>query len=246
MNKFIIALALSAGLLASTAQADHCFTPYDVRIVNQSGGPAELKSSKNISGIRREDEINNGTSQVVRVEDLGAQARFEFGPEKEEVTKSVPFYEKTGVVATVVLGSKGAISTSGFNTKAGEKYEVTIKNQSGGYVDVLQSCDVAFKGSIRDGETQVIKVRAGSELVLKMGPKKAKKVYKITFSTPSSTRQPVIVLQQPTFFHPAIQPENVNLRRGRVGNPKPRQLPSQRENKNPGCRASMRKADLHG
>ena len=97
MNKVVLALAVSLSFLASTAHAkSRCFTPYDVRIVNQSGGPAELKGSRDVSGMRRGDEVPTGRSKRIVVEDIGASARFEFGEEKAESTKSVEFYGKTG------------------------------------------------------------------------------------------------------------------------------------------------------
>ena len=252
MNRFKVAIAISLAMLASTAfgKVTDCFNPYHVRVVNQSGGEAELKRSRNISGWRKgiNNAIKNYNSKDIVVENLGASLTVEHGPEDKEKTDSLKFYEKTGAVPMVIL--KGtSIETRGFNTQRGPQYNVVIKNESGGKAKIVGSCEAAVRGDIDNKSSRDVKVRSGSTITISMGPKGNKKEYKIRFSTPTEGGKPTIRLQQGGWFRPAITGSDVRFGAGRVnGFNQPVKLgPKGDEPKvKSGACGKSKKADMHG
>lgn len=224
MNRLYLAVVLS--LVASTAttfsKTTDCFQPYHVRIINQSGGEAELIRSKNISGIRKglKYAIPNYRTKDIVVESLGASVTVEHGPEDKEKTDRISFYDKTGTVPTLLL--KGSsIEVRGFSQRQGQQYTVAIRNESGGKAKLISACNASIHGDIDNGATQNVRVHSGSTITLNMGPKGYKKMYKIRFSTPVEGGKPTIILQKPGMFRAAITGQDIRFGSGRATMNKP-------------------------
>lgn len=260
MNKKYAVIALSLALIAPNAGAKttKCFNPYQVRVSNQSGGPAELKGSINVSGFRKgiNNAIPNFKSQDVVVEEMGASMRVEHGPEGKEKVDKITFYEKTGPIPMVIL--KGTtIEVRGFNVHQGQQYNVVIKNQSGGIAKVLGTCDAAIRGDIDNGSSRDVKVRSGSTISLNMGPKGNKKSYKIRFSTAVEGGKPTITLNEPSkglfdiagWFRSAIVGQDVRFGAAKL-NTMNRSIKLGPKNEGPktrsGCLGKDKKAEMHG
>lgn len=251
MNKLYLVVALSLATTASIfSKTTDCFQPYHVRVVNQSGGHAELIRSKNISGIRKgmKSAIPNYKTQDIVVESLGASITIEHGPEDKEKTDRISFYDKTGTVPTIVL--KGTtIEARGFSQHQGQQYNVAIRNESGGKAKVVNSCNAIAHGEIEEGATQNVRVHSGSTLTLNMGPKGYKRMYKIRFSTPVEGGKPMIVLQKPGMFRAAITGRDIRFGSGRATMNKPavRLGPKEQPEKiKSGACGKNIKSDFHG
>jgi hypothetical protein len=252
MNKLYLVVVLSLATTAGTlfSKTTDCFQPYHVRIVNQSGGEAELIRSRNISGLRKglSNAIKNYKSKDIVVEESGASVTIEYGPEDKEKTERINFYEKTGAIPTLFL--KGSnVEVRGFSQHPGQQYNVTIRNESGGKAKIINACNVSAKGDIEDGSSRDVRVHAGSTLTMSIGPKGYKKTYKIRFSTPVEGGKPTITLQQGSLFHPAITGKDIRFGSGRATQNKPRIKlgPKEQEEKVKAgaCSKNMR-ADFHG
>ena len=224
MNKFTV-ITLSLAFMASSAfgsKTTQCFNPYHVRIVNQSGGPAELLRSKDVAGIRKGNShaIPNYKSQDVVIQELGAELTIEHGPEDKEKTDRISFYEKTGPLPTIVLKGN-TIEARGFNQQHAQQYNVAIRNESGGKAKIVSSCNAAIKGDIDDRTTKDVRVHSGSTVTLNMGPKGSKRMYTIRFSTPIEGGKPMIVLQQGGWFRPAITGKDIRFGATSVSSDRP-------------------------
>lgn len=217
MNKKVLIFATSITIFHSTFSAHtDCFRPYRAEISNKSGGVANVKKTRGLSGVTRQDEIENNNSVTVMVKKRGAELKVSAGPEENKFTREIEFYSKepNSFAANVVLNSKG-VQTSGFYTKD-HTYDVKVFNESGGVVKIIDGCSATGVGrSLSDGKTMTISVKPDSYIVVESGPENRKISYRINFADQTG-ENPTITFVKRGFMSSGVQQKNLEIQARRV------------------------------
>lgn len=217
MKNYVSLLILSV-LCSASIFADHrsCFDPYQVTLINRSGGIADVTKTKGIRGASKKTELENNSSIKILIQKRGAEITVKAGPEDNKSSREIDFYSKDfrHYQPTVVLNQKG-FSAEGFSQKP-INFSVKIDNQSGGNARIIDTCDTSGKGSsIADGKSTTIQVKPSSYIVVEAGPEKQKLQTKIVFAEQSGD-QPLITLVKRGFMSRGIQSRNLKIQTQRV------------------------------
>ncbi len=217
--KKIVIMALAIGLSLNPslfASHDDCFQPYSVRMVNRSGGDADVHRAKGIRGVSRKSIIENNSAITLRVIKRGASINVEFGPENHKTSKDIDFYGKEyhNYNPSLTLSQKG-VSAQGFSQKP-VSLTVKIENQSGGIARIIDSCDVSGRGAtIANGKSTTITAKQSGYIILEAGPEKQKVRSKIVFAEQTGD-QPSITIVGRGFISNGIQSKNLIIQSKRL------------------------------
>lgn len=183
-------------VLASSAYASH-FKPYNVRIINHSGGLVTVNSKKNISNLP--SQLPNNSDFTVRVQDMNASACFTTGPEDQKTKQTIQFCAPKSIAKTLVLKAK-TFEAAGFETKC-DPFTIQIVNNSGGIATILKESNTSLAKNITIKQGGVVKprVQAGASAQFRTGPEGNKRQFEITFYTKTG-ENPQVTLQQGGVF----------------------------------------------
>ena len=217
MNKsFKLVLAGLFCSLQLVASHSDCFRKYMVTLSNQSGGAADIKSTKGIRGASRKTELDNNDSIRILIQKRGAELTVNAGPENNKSTRTVKFYSKNfrNHNPSVTLNQKGFVA-EGFSQKE-VNFSVTIVNQSGGIAHILDTCEATGKGTtIADGKSSKITVKPSGYIVISSGPEKQKSQTKVVFADQTND-QPSLTLTKRGFFNKGVQSKGLEVQTQRV------------------------------
>ena len=213
-------MVITLGLLVSGsifAAHSRCFRPYRAEIINKSGGTADVKKVRGLSGLTRKDEIENNNTVTVMIKKRGAELDVTAGPEENKYSKEIEFYSKepnTFSAANVMLNPKG-IATSGFNT-TDKPYQVKVMNESGGLVQITDSCGVSdVSRKLSDGKSMNISVKPDGYIMVQSGPENRKINYRVHFADKTGDN-PTITFVKRGFMSSGIQHKNLDIQTRRV------------------------------
>lgn len=206
INKLLpISLILVMGIMDAKNQ---CFRPYNINIVNKSGGVATFLNGKDIAGMVKGSTINNSRTKRLQVNDMGARATFEVGPEEQKQKVNVSLFDVTGANPHVVLEPK-SVKAFDVNTTHGKTYSVSIKNESGG-VATITGCS-AKDMKIANGSSGQLNVHAGAMATVTAGREGRKNMYVIHFFEKTG-EAPRVILGGGEFFSSGVKGRNVNIK----------------------------------
>ena len=217
MYKKVGLLSLVFTSIITSAPRD-CFQPYQVNLINQSGGIAMVKKAKNIAGIAGGQELENNSSATMMIKKRGATLEVMAGEEDKKTEREITFFGKEpGIFAAYVTINPKGVATSGFSTKD-QSYNVRLVNQSGGTVQVFQECKgkVTSINRIGEGQSVNIAVRPGMFIDVQSGPENRKINYRLTFGDRTGDK-PTINFVKRSFLNRGIQATDINVQTGRVG-----------------------------
>ncbi len=217
MNKRIVVVALSLISSGSAfAARSECFRPYRVEISNKSGGLADVKRVKGLSGVSSTTEIPYQSSIIVMVKKRGAELKISAGPEDAKSTREIEFYSKepNSYSANVILNQKG-VATNGFSTKE-MIYQIKVINESGGNVKITETCAVSGAGNtLGEGKSMTMSVKPDGYIVVQSGPEGKKVTYRITFADQTGDN-PTLTFSKRSFMSSGIQQKNLDVQIKRV------------------------------
>lgn len=218
MKKIYSALALALLITGNQfAARSECFRPYHAEISNKSGGIATIQKTHGISGISRNQVMENSTAMRVMIKKLGAEFKVMAGPEGNKTMREVAFYCKepsTTLTAQVILNPKG-LTTNGFYTE-NKPYDVIIMNDSGGILEVLDTVATGvIDHKIADGKSAKLTVRPGGYIIVLAGAENRKVKYRINFAEQTGIN-PTVTFTKRSFTNRGIQSKNVEIKTHRV------------------------------